>query len=161
MSRTIYIVYDSKFGNNRQVAGALAGHFPADTVHVHHAKEISPKAVASARPDIMLVGGPLRAGNVSFTISSWIKGLAKALRKAGIELERAGAWGTHGENDESTPPKFSWAAAEPKWNALVAMIPARKLLPAVQGIVVTGMDGPMEQGWQDLVAGLARRVEAA
>ncbi|MBN2150603.1 MAG: hypothetical protein JW839_04055 [Candidatus Lokiarchaeota archaeon] len=163
----VWIVYDSKYGNNKQVAEALAGLFKeGNEVHVHHAKDISPKEAAESKPDIVLIGGPPRAGMISFTIKGWAQRFARALKSKGLQAGKAGVWGTHGVNDAETPAKFAWANIEPKWKALLAEIPAAKSMPGVLGINIEekegegGLGGVMEAGWKDLVASFAEDVKA-
>ncbi len=156
----ILVVYDSKFGNNKQIAGRLAGHLEraGNAVMVHHAKEISPKEVARGAFDALLFGGPPRAGMISFTIKNWTSGAAKALTKAGITLQKVAAWGTHGEATpgENIPEKWTWAGLSATWLALLEKVPAAKMLPGVAGFSVGGMEGPLEEGWEAKVEALAR-----
>ena len=158
----VWIVYDSKYNNNKQVAEALAAIFKegGNAVHVHHAKDVSPKEAFESQPDILLFGGPVRAGMVSFTAKSWVGKFANSLKSKGLKLKKVGVWGTHAINDAETPPKFGWANVELKWKALMDEVPAEKAMPSVQGISVTGMEGPMEANWKDLVAGFAEGVKA-
>jgi menaquinone-dependent protoporphyrinogen IX oxidase len=157
----VWIVYDSKFNNNKQIAEVLAGLFKeGNAVHVHHAKDVSPKEAIDSEPDILLFGGPLRAGMISFTAKGWLSKFARMLASKGLKLKKVGVWGTHGINDAETPPKFAWAASELKWNALMAEVPAEKSMPGVQGISVLGMEGPMEADWRALVEGFAQRVKS-
>ncbi|MEX2685006.1 MAG: flavodoxin family protein [Candidatus Sigynarchaeota archaeon] len=162
----VWIVYDSKYGNNKQIAEALAGLFKeGNEVHVHHAKDVSPKEAAESKPDILLFGGPPRAGMISFTIKGWARKFASALKSKGLQLKKAAVWGTHAVNNEETPPKFAWPSIEPKWKALLAEMPAAKSMPGVLGINIMdkegggGLGGILEAGWKDLVASFAEGVK--
>ncbi len=157
----VWIVYDSKYNNNKQIAEVLANLFKeGNEVHVHHAKDVSPKEAIESEPDILLFGGPLRAGMISFTAKGWLSKFAHMLSSKGRKLKKLGVWGTHGINDADTPPKFSWAASELKWNALMKEVPAEKSMASVQGINVLGMEGPMEANWKELIDGFADKVKA-
>jgi menaquinone-dependent protoporphyrinogen IX oxidase len=157
----VWIVYDSKYNNNKQIAEVLAGLFKeGNELHVHHAKDVSPKEAIESQPDILLFGGPLRAGMISFTAKGWLSKFAHILASKGLKLKKVGVWGTHGVNDAETPPKFAWAASELKWNALMKEVPAEKSMTNVQGISVLGMEGPMEANWKELVTAFAERVKA-
>ncbi len=163
----VWIVYDSKYNNNKQVAEALASLFTdGNEVHVHHAKDISPKEAVESKPDIVLIGGPPRAGMISFTIKGWAQKFAHALKSNGLQLKKVGVWGTHAVNDAETPPKFAWTSIEPKWKALMAGVPAAKSMPGVLGINIVdkdgegGLGGVMEEGWKDLVASFASSVKS-
>nr|MDO8113697.1 hypothetical protein [Candidatus Sigynarchaeota archaeon] len=155
----IWIVYDSKFGNNKQIAEALGEIFKeGNAVHVQYAKKISPKEVAKDEPDMLLFGGPLRAGNISFTIKRWGSNFGRTLKSRGFKLKKVAVWGTHGRDDPGTPAKFLWAAVEQKWKTLMDSVPAEKST-GVQGINVDGMKGPMETGWKDLITKFAEQVK--
>ncbi|HMF31753.1 MAG TPA: hypothetical protein VKK79_10075 [Candidatus Lokiarchaeia archaeon] len=149
----IWILYDSKFGNNKMIAETLETAMKGENeVHVAYAKKISPKKVLADAPDALLFGGPLRAGMISFTIKGWATKMAKLLLGKGIKLQKVAAWGTHGVNTPETPPKFAWEGIEPKWKALRDQVPAEKTVQELCGIAVEGMKGPMEADWQDKVA---------
>ncbi len=156
----VWIVYDTKHNNNKQVAEALAGLLKeGNEVHVHYAKDISPKEVVESMPDILLFGGPLRMGKISSTINGWAGNVSKALTKKGLKVKKVGAWGTHLKEVPDMPVKWSWATAEHNWKALMEGVPAEKTMPRVQGIIVTDMKGPMESGWQDLVRQYAETIK--
>ena len=83
----VWIVYDSKYGNNQKIAETLAGHFKdGNVVHVHYAKEISQQAVIDGGVDVLLFGGPLRLGMVSRTMKRWANKMASMLTAKGIPL---------------------------------------------------------------------------
>jgi menaquinone-dependent protoporphyrinogen IX oxidase len=158
----IWIVYDSKFGNNKRVAEALANRFKeGNNVHVHFAKKISPKKVFDAGVDVFLFGGPLRAGMISFTMKSWANKLARKLAKQQKMVKIAAVWGTHARNDPETPAKFSWDSSKLKWKALLDTFPAEKKLPEVIGFAVnpTTLKGPLDPGWEEIVDQFADRVK--
>jgi len=158
----IWIIYDSKFGNNKRIAEALAEYFKAEhEVNVFYAKKISPKKVIEAGVDFLLCGGPLRAGMVAFTIKSWITKFTKIAQKQGINLEKAAVWGSHAKNDASTPPQFAWDASKAKWKMLLDNIPAKKHVEEVIGFDINPktLEGPLEPGWEEIVKDLAERVK--
>lgn len=158
----VWIVYDSKFGNNKRIAEALAGYFKdGNEVHVHHAKETSPKEIMNAGVDVFLFGGPLRAGNISFTMKSFANGLAGMLKKKSIKVKIAAVWGSHSTNSPETPSQFSWATSKQKWKALLDAFPAEKKAPDVFGfdVIPTTLEGPLEPGWEATVKQLADTVK--
>ena len=155
----IWIVYDSKFGNNKQIADSLAGLLDeGNEVHVHHAKTVKPKEAIDA--DMLLFGGPLRAGLISFTIKGWVTRYSKILKAKNAKLAKVAAWCTHGKSGPDTPPRFAWNTIALKWNALINGVPATNALSDVESIIVEGMEGPLESGWKDIVAGFAERIKA-
>jgi menaquinone-dependent protoporphyrinogen IX oxidase len=150
MRMKIWIIYDSKFGNNKLVAETLETTLKVDNdVSVAYAKKVSPKLVLKDAPDALLFGGPLRAGMISFTIKGWATKFAKLLKKKNVRLQKVAAWGTHGPITPQTPPKFAWTNIEPKWKALRDLVPAEKTLQEFPDFVVGGMKGPLEEGWQE------------
>ncbi len=97
----IWIVYDSKFGNNVKVAEYLKEKLGiTHEVNVSYAKKISPATVVKDNPDVLLFGGPLRAGNLSYTIRKWAERFGKEAKKKGFELKNLGSWETKGKIDE-------------------------------------------------------------
>ncbi len=161
----VWIVYDSKYNNNKQVAEAHAGLFKeGNAVHVHNAKDNSPKEAVESEPDMLLFGGPPRAGMISFTAKGWLSKFARLLKSKGLQIKKVGVWGTHGINDAETPAKFAWTNIEPKWKALMAKVPAGKSMPGILGINIVDSEGTlagvMEAGWKELVAAFAEQVKA-
>ncbi len=158
----IMIVYDSKYGNNKQVAEALAGYFnDGNIVHVHFAKEISPQAVIDGGVDVLLMGGPVHFGGPTSTMKKWTKKMADLLNKKARKVSKTAIWGTHMKNDPNQDAgKCSWDVAKAKWKTILDMIPAEKKLAEIQGIEVGAISGAniLETGWQDLVACFAGMV---
>jgi menaquinone-dependent protoporphyrinogen IX oxidase len=161
----IWIIFDSKFGNNKQIAENLAqllkeGNQAAD-VHVHYAKTISPKEVIESGIDVFLFGGPLRAGNISFTMKRWALKLADLLQKQHISLKKVAVWGSHSVNAPDTPEKFSWNSSKQKWKVVLDIIPADKKVPEVFGFDVNPktLEGPLEPGWENIAKQLAEAVQ--
>ncbi len=158
----IWIIYDSKFGNNKRVAETLAEHFKDENnVQVRYAKNISPKKVIDAGVDILIFGGPLRAGMISFTMKSWANKLARKLNKQQKMVKKVAVWGSHSRNAPDTPAKFSWDASKLKWQALLDTFPAEKKLPEVIGFAVnpTTLKGPLDRGWEEIVDQFAEKIK--
>jgi menaquinone-dependent protoporphyrinogen IX oxidase len=156
----IWIIYDSKYGNNKQIAEALGTQFSDDgnDVKVHLAKTVKPKDVIDA--DMLIFGGPIRWGTTSFTMKGWMANFAKILNSNKKTLKKIAGWGTHLQDKPGTAPQFTWDATALKWKALMDDVIAEKRMPEIQGIVVNGMSGPMEENWQSLVADFAGRIKA-
>ncbi len=156
----ILIVYDSKFGNNQQIANFIAEKFrnSSHEVKVHSAKEVSSKDAVTFQPEIFLFGGPNRAGMVSFTIKHWVSGFASRLQKQGITVNKAAGWSTHLADAADTPERFSWKNIVAKWDKLEAQVPAAKSLPGVMDVIVQDMKGPLEPDWQAKVTDFMERV---
>ncbi len=158
----IMIVYDSKYGNNKQVAEALAGHFNnGNIVHVHFAKEISQQAVIDGGVNVLIMG-PVHFGGPTSTMKKWTKKMADLLNKKAWKVSKTAIWGTHLKNDPNQAAgKCSWDMAKAKWKTILDMIPAEKKLAEIQGIEVGAISGAniLETGWRDLVAQFADMVK--
>lgn len=158
----VWIVYDSKFGNNKRIADLLATHLKdMNNVQVAYAKTISPQEVIDSGVDVFLFGGPLRAGNISFTMKRWALKFATILKKQNKMLKQAAVWGSHGTNDPKTPPNFSWESSKLKWKAVLDLIPAEKKVSEVIGFDVnpTTLEGPLVPGWEEIVMQFALMIK--
>ena len=158
----VWIIYDSKFGNNKRIAESLSEYFKEDNnVQVYNAKKISPNTVATQGIDIFLFEGPLRAGKISFTMKHWTNHLANILKKQNKRVEKVAVWGSHVKNGPETPPKFSWEASKQQWKAVLDAFPAEKKLDEVIGFEVNPktLAGPLEPGWEDIVKELADKIK--
>ncbi|OLS15201.1 MAG: hypothetical protein RBG13Loki_1167 [Promethearchaeota archaeon CR_4] len=160
----VWIVYDSRYGNNKKIAEVLAGHFKdGNNVHVHYAKEISQQALIDGGIDILMFGGPLRFGTPSSTIKRWANKMTGLLNQKAVKVGKTAIWGTHMKDAPDTPPgKCAWDVAKPKWKAILDTFPAEKKAPEIQGFVVGAIAGrdTLEAGWQDLVARFADTVKS-
>lgn len=156
----ILVVYDSKFGNNRQIANFIADKLQKANheVKVHHAKDLSPKAALTFQPEVFLFGGPIRMGMVSFTAKRWVSRFSSRLNKKGFKLNRAAVWATHLKYDADMPERFTWKNTAMKWEKLIAKVPAAKTLPGVMDVIVEAMEGPMEASWQVKINEFVERV---
>ncbi len=159
----VWIVYDSKYGNNKQVAEALVGHFKDEnTVHVHFAKEISQQAVIDGGVDMVIMGGPVHFGGPTSTMKKWTKKMTDILNKKTLKVRKVAIWSTHMKNDPNQRAgKCSWDVAKAKWNVILDTFPAEKKATEIQGIEVGAISGAniLETGWQDLVARFAGVVK--
>ncbi len=156
----IWILYDTKHGNNKQIAEVLSDLFKeGNIVHVSQAKDVSPKEIADDKPDILLFGGPIHVGMISFTMKGWVSKFASILKSKQIKLQKVGVWGTHLREVPDMPPKLAWSTTAPKWKALMDEVLSEKTIPDVQGIIVEDMKSPMEPSWKEIVTGFAERVK--
>lgn len=159
----IWIVYDSKFGNNKRIAEYLAELFKeGNDVRVFYAKKIAPRKILDEGIDMLLFGGPLRAGNISFTIKGWANKVAKELKKRQTQVKIVAVWGSHSAITSGVPNKFSWENSKEKWNLLLRSFPAEKKTQEVVGFPVNpnSLEGPLEAGWEDLAKKLSDLVKA-
>ncbi len=158
----VWIIYDSKYGNNQKIAEALAGHFKdGNTVHVHYTKEISQQAVIDGGVDVLLFGGPLRLGMVSHTMKSWANKMASMLTQKSMQLKKAAVWGTHIKDPPNAQPKFTWEVIKLKWKAILNTFPAAKKAPEIESFIVGPVNGrdTVNPGWEEIVAQFAETIK--
>lgn len=87
--RKIWIIYDTKYGNNVLLANNLKKMFQGVfLVKSGYAKKIKPKKVLEDHPYGLIIGGPIRFGNPSLTIKKWITDLGKRTQKIGFRPKK-------------------------------------------------------------------------
>ncbi len=158
----IWIIYDSKYGNNQKIAEALAGHFKdGNAVHVQYAKEISQQSVIDGGIDVLLFGGPLRLGMLSRTMKSWANNMVRMLTQKGVQLKKAAVWGTHIKDPPNAQPKFTWDVIKQKWKDILDIVPAAKKAPEIESFVVGPVNGrdTVNPGWEEIVARFAETIK--
>ena len=140
----IWVIYDSKYGNNELVAKAIEGALRGDPeVHLAPTKKVTPKKVMATSPDALFFGGPLRFTLVSFAIKRWVSKFAKLLTARGIKLKKVAAWGTHLRDLPNQLSRFTWAhIVETQWRILRDLVPADDDVARILGIVIENVKGP-------------------
>jgi menaquinone-dependent protoporphyrinogen IX oxidase len=150
----------SKFGNGAKVADEFAKQMAAKgvTVHVHHIRESRATQVPPA--DLYVFSSPGRMGRP-------IGGMRRFLEKAVLPADaRYALLTTEGapRPDKKTgampteEERARWQRVRPVMNAILT---GKGLVEvAEQDVWVTGMRGPLEDGWQDKVAAFAARIPA-
>lgn len=159
----VWIVYDSKYGNNKRVAEAIASHFTGTgAVHVHPVREISHKTVNDGKVDVLILGGPVHFGAPSLTIRRWATGVKSMMDKESTRVKFLAIWATHlKDDDEASPGKCSWQAAMEGWNAILHAFPAEGKLPGIQDFAVGAINSKdgLVPGWQDAAAHFAATIK--
>jgi len=158
----IWILYDSKYGNNKLIAETLAGYFnDGNNIQVHYVKKLSQKAVIEEGIDILLIGGPTHLGAPSLTLKHWAKRMTNKLIQNGIQLKKAAIWATHLKEKPNTPEKFSWNATELKWKRILNNIPTEKKINEIQGFEIEPVAGrdTVKSGWQEIAIQFANLVK--
>ena len=64
-------------------------------VGIGHIKKVTPREVANDKPDLIIVGTPVRAFSTSFASKMWIRGLKKQLRKVNHVIPLGMVYLTH------------------------------------------------------------------
>jgi menaquinone-dependent protoporphyrinogen IX oxidase len=155
----VLVVFDSKYGNNRELAKFIAENLQkgGHEVKVSYAKELKPEIAFGFQPEILLFGGPVRMGKPSHTAKGWISKFSSLLMKNGFKISKTAVWGTHGDAAKMAE-KFGWAKVAPQWEKLCADIPAVKTLPGVLDFMVEKEEVSLESGWQAKVNEFVERV---
>lgn len=158
----IWILYDSRYGNNKLIAETLAGHLKdGNNIQVYYVKKLSQKALINGGVDMLLIGGPTHFGAPSFTLKRWANRMTNMLNQNGIQLKKAAIWATHMKDKPNTPEKFSWDGVKLKWKRILNNIPTEKKVDEIQGFEITPVEGrdTVETGWQDIVFQFAELVK--
>ena len=171
----IWIVYDSKFGNNKKVVQKMQKLLSKNhEVHVDYAKKISPKKVLAASPEIFLFGGPRRIGKISKTLRKWVERFSKLLNTNNFQLEKVGAWETRAEMKEEDAQSESGIERRiyeanlnlgEKWTELIISFPVKKKPLDLLSLIIVGMeggvlkDGRLEENAMEKISDFIERFE--
>lgn len=155
---TIEYVHASKFGNGAAVAAEFARRMAARgvTVNVHHVREAKPREPQPA--DLYLFSSPGRMGG---PIGSMRRFLKKLSLPAGTRYALLTTEGAHRPDSKTgrmpTEEEMArWQRIRPTMNALLE---AKGLVKVAEdAILVTGLKGPLEEGWQKKVEAFAARI---
>ena len=87
---------DTKFGNGKLLAEALKKEFPDDDkVNIADVKDVSPKKVAEDAPDVIILGGAIRAFRSDAKSKKWLSELNKILSKSDKKIHYGTGFLTH------------------------------------------------------------------
>lgn len=167
----IWIVYDSKFGNNKRVAEYMKQKLgSSNEVFVEYAKKVNPKQVVEDRPDILLIGGPIRAGKLSRTIRNWAQKFGGIAKKTGLDLKKLGVWETKFRITEALLQKNRTFFGDlkqqndnpgPRLKALSDNIHAQHKIEEILSLEVVGPEGPDGGNFKDTVleSGFEQKID--
>ena len=147
----------SKFGNGAQVAEEFKNRMAARgvTVDIHHVREARPREVPSA--DLYLFSSPGRMGKPIGRMRRFLKRvrLPAGTRYAILTTEGAPTPDKNGRMP--TPEEMArWQRMIPIMNEILL---AKGLVKVAEDkVLVTGMKGPLEDGWQEKVEAFAARI---
>jgi hypothetical protein len=92
----IQIMTDTKFGNGKLLAEALKKEISDNyTVNIDDVKDISPKEFAEDVPDMLILGGAIRAFRGGTKSKKWLAELNKILGKSGKKILYGTGFLTH------------------------------------------------------------------
>jgi hypothetical protein len=148
----------SKFGNGAKVAEEFRALMAAKevTVNVHHVRDVKPKELPPA--DLYVFSSPGRMGKPLGRVRRFLK---KAALPAGTKYALLTTEGAP-RPDKKTgrlpteEEQAKWQRVRPIMNEILE---AKGLVKVVEGkVLVTGMKGPLEEGWQKKVEAFAARL---
>ncbi len=155
---TIEYIHASKFGNGAMVAEEVKDRMAAEgiTVNVHHIRELRPNQLPPA--DLYMFSSPGRFGK---PISSMRRFLMKLDLPAGtryalLTTELGPKPDEKTETKPSTEEQDKWQRVIPVMNEILQ---GKGLVEVAEGkVLVTGIKGPLEEGWRDKVAAFLTRI---
>ena len=148
----------SKFGNGTKVAEEFRALMAAKgvTVNVHHVREAKPKELPPA--DLYIFSSPGRMGKPLGRARRFLKKVALPAGTKYAILTTEGA----PRPDKKTgrlpteEEQAKWQRVRPLMNEILE---AKGLVKVAEGkVLVTGMKGPLEEGWQKKVAAFAALI---
>ena len=155
---TIEYFHASKYGNGAKVAEEfkrlMAGRGVA--VHVHHIRDASPKAMPPA--DLYVFSSPGRMGKPIGRMRRFLKKaeLPSGARCAILTTEGAPQPNKKTGQMPTDEELAKWQRVTP---ILKEILREKGLVEVADGkVLVTGLKGPLEEGWQSKVADFAARI---
>ena len=148
------VIYDTSYGNTKEIAEAIAetlkeSGVEADLFYVKKVKKLSPKDY-----DFLVLGSPTRYGTMSFTVKRFI-GRVKSEEWANKPFV---AFDTENpENiEQARIQNKEWSAAE-KIAVKLREKQMNQLLPVLKAVVL-GWKGPLQDGEIERTKGYAREL---
>ena len=151
----------SKFGHGAQVAEEFRRIMAAKgvTVNVQHVKKVKPKEIPTA--DLYVFSSPGRFGKPIRSMRRFLKKaqLPTGARYAILTTE---ASPTPDKKTGKTPTEEEFARFERVRPIMNELLQAKGMKKVAEGnVFVTGMKGPLEEGWQKKVEAFAAQILAA
>lgn len=146
MKMGIVVAYDSVFGNTEQVAKAIGGALPADTMV---AKADHVDAAALAQATVLVVGSPTHGGRPTEAVKGLLgripEGKTKGLKVAAFDTRIPGRF----------PKIFGYAA-----DRIAADLTAKGAVMLVppEPFYVKGRNGPLKDGELEHAAQWAKKI---
>ena len=155
---TIQYLHASKFGNGAKVAAEFKRQMAARgvTVEVHHIRDASPSAPTPA--DLYLFSSPGRMGRPIRSMRRFLKKLqlTAGTRYALLTTEMAPTPDKKTGRMPTEEELARWQRVRPLMNEVLQ---GKGLVLVAEGKVhVTGLKGPLEDGWEDKVSAFASEI---
>ena len=148
----------SKYGNGAMVAEEFKKQMAAKgvTVNVHHIRDARPKEMPPA--DLYLFSSPGRMGKPTWGMRHFLKKakLPSGMKYAILTTEAAP------QPDKKTG-RMPTEEEQAKWHRIIPImneiLQEKGLVKVAEGkILVTGLKGPLEEGWQKKVEAFASQI---
>jgi len=151
----------SKYGNGAAVAAEFKSRMAVRkiAVNVHHVRDSRPKELPEA--DLYLFSSPGRMGRPTWGVRRFLKKaqLATGTRCAILTTEGAPSPDKKTGKIPSEEELARWQHVRPIMNEILLK---KGMVKVGEGrILVTGMKGPLEEGWQNKVETFAAQVASA
>jgi len=148
----------SKYGNGAQVAEEFKKQMAARKieVNVHHVREARPKEMPPA--DLYLFSSPGRMGKPIGRMRRFLKkvGLPPGTKYAVLTTEGAPRPDKKTGRMPTEEEQAKWQRVRPIMNEILR---GKGLVNVAEGkVLVTGMKGPLEEGWQKKVEAFASQI---
>ncbi|MBN1800472.1 MAG: hypothetical protein JW891_03145 [Candidatus Lokiarchaeota archaeon] len=87
---------DTQFGNGKMLAETLKGEFSGNNdVKIADVKDVSAETIAKELPDLLIIGGAIRAFRGGPKSKKWLKKFNDALKKSGKKIKFGTGFLTH------------------------------------------------------------------
>ena len=135
----VAVLYDSKFGNTKQVAEFLAEKMQANNhqVRLFRTTETEPQDLLAFQPVAILVGGPTHIGNPARTLGKFLKNLGKAGQETTIR--KAAVFNCN--NGTSVCKKIE--------SQISKVLPKIKIFEKALPVQTGGQRGPLPDNWKE------------
>ena len=92
----VWIIHNSTYGNGKSIAEAMGEIFREKMeVEIRHVKKVTPRQVAEDKPDLIIIGTPVRMFSTSIVSKMWIRELKKQLREVDYVIPLGVVYLTH------------------------------------------------------------------
>jgi multimeric flavodoxin WrbA len=155
---TIEYFHASKYGNGAAVAEEFSKQMAAKgvTVHVHHIRDVKPKE--PPRAELYVFSSPGRLGKPIGRMRRFLKKVAlpAGTKYALLTTEGAPRPDTRTGRLPTEEELARWQRVTPIMNELLQ---AKGFVKVAEGkVLVTGMKGPLEEGWEKKVEVFASQI---
>ena len=150
----------SKYGNGAMVAEEFKRLMTAKgtvTVNVHHVQDVRPKEIAPA--DLYIFSAPGRMGKPIGKMRKFLKKMQLPTGTRCAILTTEGAPKPNAKTGKMPSPEelAKWQRVTPIMDELLQ---AKAMKKVAEGkVLVTGLKGPLEEGWQKKVEAFAAQIQ--